>query len=67
LSTILKALKRIDQTSPPPEDLQSQQLRIDTKETLKTRISKIRLQRKVYLSLILLVAIIAAGWFVYSQ
>ena len=67
MSTILKALKRIDQTAPPPDDLQSQQLRIDTRETLKTRISKIRLKRKLYWSLVLLVAVIAAGWFVYNQ
>lgn len=67
MSTILKALKRIDHTTPPPEDLQSRSLRIDTKETLKTRITKIRLNRKLYLSLILTVAVIAAGWFVYSQ
>jgi hypothetical protein len=67
LSTILKALKRIDHTTPPPEDLQSRPLKIDTKETLKTRITKIRLYRKLYLSVVLLVAVIAAGWFVYSQ
>ena len=67
MSTILKALKRIDHTSPPPEDLQSRPLRIDTKKTLKTRITKIRLYRKLYLSMILLVVVIAAGWFVYSQ
>ena len=67
MSTILKALKRIDHTTPPPEDLQSRPLKIDTKETLKTRITKIRLYRKLYLSVVLLVAVIAAGWFVYSQ
>jgi len=67
LSTILKALKRIDHTTPPPEDLQSLPLRIDTKETLKARVYKIWLYRKLYLSLILLVAVIAAGWLAYSQ
>jgi hypothetical protein len=67
LSTILKALKRIDHTTPPPEDLQSLPLRINTKETLKARVYKIWLYRKLYLSLILLLAVIAAGWFVYSQ
>lgn len=67
MSTILKALKRIDQTALPPDDLQSQQLRIDTKETLKTRLSNIRLKRKLHWSLVLLVAVSAAGWFVYSQ
>ena len=67
MSTILKALKRIDQSTPSPEDLQSRSLRIDPKERLKARVYKIRLYRKLYLSLILLVAVIAAGWFVYSQ
>jgi Type II secretion system protein B len=67
LSTILKALKRIDHTTPPPEDLQSRPLRIDTKETLKARVFKIWLYRKLYLSLILLVAVVAAGWLAYSQ
>jgi hypothetical protein len=67
LSTILKALKRIDHTTPPPEDQQSRPLRIDPKEMLKARVYKIRFYRKLYLSLILLVAVIAAGWFVYNQ
>ncbi len=67
MSTILKALKRIDHTTPPPEDLQSRSPRIDPKERLKARVSKIRFYRKLYLSLILLVAAIAAGWFVYNQ
>jgi hypothetical protein len=67
LSTILKALKRIDQTSPPPEDLQAWPPKIDTKKALKARIHKIWLSRKVYLALILTVMLIAAGWLVYSQ
>jgi hypothetical protein len=67
LSTILKALKRIDHTTPPPEDLQFRPLGIDTKETLRARVYKIWLYRKLYLSLILVVAVIGAGWFVYSQ
>jgi len=67
LSTILKALKRIDHTTPPPEDLPLRPLRIDPKEALKARVYKIRLRRKIYLSLILLLVVIAAGWFAYSQ
>jgi hypothetical protein len=67
LSTILKALKRVDRTTAPPEDLQSWPPRIDTKQTLKTRIYKTWLHRKLYMSLILVLAVIAAGWFAYSQ
>jgi hypothetical protein len=67
LSTILKALKRIDQTSPPPDDLQAWPPTIDTKKTVTARIHKIWLHRKVYLALILTVVLIAAGWLAYSQ
>jgi hypothetical protein len=67
LSTILKALKRIDQTSPPPEDLQSWPPIIDTKETVRTRVHKIRLYRKLYLALILMLVVIAAGWLIFNQ
>jgi hypothetical protein len=67
LSTILKALKRIDQTSPPPDDLQAWPPTIDTKKTIRARIHKIWLHRKVYLALILAVVLIAAGWLAYSQ
>ncbi len=67
MSTILKALKRIDHAAPPPEDLQARPPRIDTKETLRARVYKFRLYRKLYLSLLLVMAVIAAGWFAYSQ
>jgi hypothetical protein len=67
LSTILKALKRIDQTTPPPDDLQAWPPKIDTQKTVKARAQKIWLYRKVYLALILTVVLIAAGWLVYSQ
>jgi hypothetical protein len=67
LSTILKALKRIDQTTVPPDDLQAWPPKIDTQKTVKARVKKIWLYRKVYLTLILTVVLIAAGWLAYSQ
>jgi hypothetical protein len=67
LSTILKALKRIDQSTPPPDDLQAWPPKIDTQKTVKARIQKIWLYRKVYLALMLTVVLIAAGWLAYSQ
>ncbi len=67
MSTILKALKRIDQTTPPPDDLQSGSPLIDTKEAVRGRLFRIWLQRKVVLALILAVVVIAAGWLIYSQ
>ncbi len=67
MSTILKALKRVDQTTPPPDDLQAWPPKIDAKKTVKTRVHKIWLYRKVYLILILTVMLIAAGWLAYSQ
>ncbi len=66
MSTILKALKQIDQTT-PPEDLQAWPPKIDAKETLKTRVQKIRLNRNIYLATLLTLIIVAAGWLVYSQ
>lgn len=66
MSTILKALKHIDQTT-PPEDLQSWPPKINTKETVKSRVQKIRLNRKVYLAALLTLIIAAVGWLVYSQ
>ena len=67
MSTILKALKRIDQTSPPPDDLQTWPPKVDPQKTVRARVYKIWLYRKVYLALILAVVVIAAGWFAYSQ
>jgi hypothetical protein len=67
LSTILKALKRIDQSTPPPDDLQAWPPKIDPQKTVKARIQKIWLYRKVYLALMLTVVLIAAGWLAYSQ
>ena len=66
MSTILKALKQVDQTA-PPEDIQSWPPEIDTKETVKSRVKKIRLNRKVYLTIVLAMIIGAAGWLVYNQ
>ena len=66
LSTILKALKQVDQTD-PPEDIQSWPSKIDTKETVKARVQKARLNRKAYLTIVLALIIAAAGWLVYSQ
>jgi hypothetical protein len=66
LSTILKALKQVDQTA-PPEDIQSWPPKIDTKETVKTRVKKIRLNRNVYLAILLALIIMTAGWLAYSQ
>lgn len=67
MSTILKALKRVDQTTPPPEDLQSWPPRIDTKKAVKGRLYRIWLYRKVVLALLVAVIVITAGLLVYSQ
>ena len=66
MSTILKALKQIDQTT-PPEDLQSWPPKIDTKGTVKTRVQKIRLNRKVYLAAVLTLIIVAIGWLAFAN
>ncbi len=67
MSTILKALKRVDQTTPPPDDLQSWPPKVDTKEAVRGRLYRIWMRRKVVVALILVVVAVAAGWLVYSQ
>ena len=67
MSTILKALKRIDQTAPPPEDLQAWPAEIDTKKTVRKRVHQIWFYRKAYMALVLTIIVIAAGWMLYSQ
>lgn len=66
MSTILKALKQVDQTA-PPEDIQSWPPKIDTKKAVKARVEKIRLNRKVYLTIVLVLIIVAAGWLAYNK
>jgi cytoskeletal protein RodZ len=67
LSTILKALKRIDQTTASPDDLQAWPPKIDPPKTVKARVQKIWLYRKICLALILTVVLIAAAWLAYSH
>ena len=67
MSTILKALKRVDQSTPPPDDLESGPSIIDTKKAIRSRLFRIWLQRKAILALIVMVVVIAAGWLIYSQ
>ncbi|MGD8961464.1 MAG: hypothetical protein PVF29_06225 [Desulfobacterales bacterium] len=67
MSTILKALKRIDQSTLPPDGLESGPSMIDTKKAVRSRLFWIWLQRKAILSLIVVVVVIAAGWLIYSQ
>jgi hypothetical protein len=67
LSTILKALKRVDQSTPPSDSPESGPSMIDTKKAIRSRIFRIWLQRKAVFALIVLVVVIAAGWLIYSQ
>ena len=67
MSTILKALKRIDQSTPPPDDMQSGPSMIDTQRAVRGRLFRIWLQRKAIVALIVVVVVIAAGWLIYSQ
>ncbi len=67
MSTILKALKRVDQSTPPPDDMQSGPSMIDTQKAVRGRLFRIWLQRKAIVALIVVVVVIAAGWLIYSQ
>jgi hypothetical protein len=67
LSTILKALKRIDQNNPPQDDLQSLPPGIDTPKAVKGHFYRIQLRRKFVLVLVCVLVIIGAGWLAYNQ
>ena len=67
MSTILKALKRVDQSTPPPDDLQPGPSMIDTKKALRGRLFRIWLQRKAIAALMVAAVVIAAVWLIYSQ
>ncbi|MBW2516778.1 MAG: hypothetical protein JRE88_08345 [Deltaproteobacteria bacterium] len=67
MSTILKALKRVDQSTPPPDDLQSGPSMLDTRKAIRGRLFRIWLQRKAVAALIIAVVVIAAGSLIYSQ
>jgi hypothetical protein len=67
LSTILKALKRIDQNNPPPDDEQSWPPGIDAPKAVKRRFYRIRLRRKSVLVLVCVLVIIGSGWLAYNQ
>jgi hypothetical protein len=67
LSTILKALKRVDQSTPPPDDLPSGPSVLDTKKAVRHRLFWIWLQRKAVVAFIIAVVVIAAGSLIYSQ
>lgn len=65
MSTILKALKRVDQTTLPPDDLQSGPSIMDTQKAVKGRFFRIWLQRKALLTLIIAVVVITIGLLIY--
>ncbi|MDX1709153.1 MAG: hypothetical protein R3274_11170, partial [Desulfobacterales bacterium] len=67
MSTILKALKRIDQNNPPQNDLQSWPPGIDAPKAVRGRFYRIWLRRKFVLVLICALVIIGAGWLAYNQ
>ena len=67
MSTILKALKRVDQSTPPPDDLPSGPSMINTKNAVRGRLFRIWLRRKAVVALIVAVVVIAAGWLIHSQ
>jgi hypothetical protein len=63
----LKALKRVDRTTPPPDDPQSWPPRVDTKKAVKGRLTRMGRHRKAVVALIFVVVVIAAAWLVYSH
>jgi hypothetical protein len=67
LSSILRALKRIEKEAPPPDDSHPWPRTIDTKKTITSRIKKAWLYNKLIKILVIVIIIAAAGWLLFSQ
>jgi hypothetical protein len=67
LSSILKALKKIEEEAPPPETFPSLPQPIDSKQALNSNTLKRRRVRKIVIFLILLAVAGTAAGFLFSQ
>jgi cytoskeletal protein RodZ len=67
LSSILRALKRIEKEAPPPDESHPWPRAIDTKKTITSRIKKTWLYNKLIKILIIVIIIASAGWLLFSQ
>jgi type II secretory pathway component PulC len=67
LSSILRALKRIEKESPPQDESHPWPRPIDSKKAVKSKVKKRWLVNKLVSGLIILLVVLAVGWFAYSQ
>lgn len=67
MSSILKALKKIEEEAPPPKTFPSMPQYIDSKQALSSNTLKRRRVRKILIFLILLAAAGSAAGFLFSQ
>jgi hypothetical protein len=67
LSSILRALKRVEKEAPPPDDYHPWPRTIDTKKTITSRVKKKWLYSKLIKLLLIVIIIALAGWLLFSQ
>jgi len=67
LSSILKALKKIEEASPPPEAFPSLPRPVDSQQALNSKTAKRRRLRRILIFLALLLVVFIAAVFFYSQ
>ena len=67
MSSILRALKRIEKEAPPPDESHPWPRAIDTKKTISSRVKRKWMYNKLIKILVIVLIIAAAGWLVYSQ
>jgi cytoskeletal protein RodZ len=67
LSSILRALKRIEKQAPPQDESHPWPRPIDPKKAVQSKVKKRWLVNKIVSALVILVVVLVAGWFAYSQ
>jgi cytoskeletal protein RodZ len=67
LSSILRALKRIEKEAPPPDESHPWPREIDTKKTITSRVKRRWLYNKLIKILVIIIIVAVAGWLIFSQ
>ena len=67
MSSILRALKRIEKEAPPQDESHPWPRPIDSKKAVRSKVKKRWLVNKLVSTLFILIVILAVGWIVYSQ
>ena len=67
MSSILRALKRNEKEAPPQDESHPWPRPIDSKKAVKAKVKKRWLVNRIVSALVILLVILAVGWFAYSQ